>query len=393
MVKTIAKMFQEFKNWLNRHRHSLFSWYTKDSQEIQEPEQSLVELPTAIRNKLVECIENLPINPAEEQAIASAIEEAFTLWRENPNNTNNSITILSSPVTAVSRILSETLEKWSKDQQVPMTLLSLTARPNVIETIKSKLESELERQFSENNSEAELEIVVIPNLSWCFLRCIEGLSGIEYLQSLLCDDSQHRFWIIGANQIGWQYLNSVCHLEACCGSVFTVPAIAPEELAHWLEPIIDELNINFAQPRMDKQILDGDKDDRTNYFEVLADISQGVSIVAVQEFLRSIRYQEHDEEQTKPPQPILLAQTPQLAKLPDFSSADLYLLYSLLLHGDLTLSALAESLGDDQAEVRARVQNLRRQGIVQQQNQVLKINPIHYARLKQELDSNNFIIN
>ena len=35
---------------------------------------------------------------------------------------------------------------------------------------------------------------------------------------------------------------------------------------------------------------------------------------------------------------------------------------------------------------------LRREGIIEQREQVLKINPVHYPALKQELANNNFII-
>ena len=395
LTKATAKMFKRFTSWLKNRRHFIFSWYTKDSQETQEPERSLVELPKEVREKIVNAVENLPSNSADTEAIASALDEAFALWQEDPNNATNSVVILSSPVTAVSRVLSETLQEWAKQKQVPMKLLPFTARPDAIESIKSKLEHYIERKSTQNYSETQkLEIVVIPNLSWCFLRSLEGLEGIDYLRSLLCDGSKNRFWIVGSGQVGWEYLNSMYNLEAYCGRVDSLPAIAPEKLQEWLDPIIDELNITFDEPRIDKQLLDGDKDNKAHYFDLLADISQGISIVAVQGFLKSIHHQEVDgEDESLPQEKILVAQTPKLGKLPTLESADRYLLYSLLLHGDLTLATLAASLGDDQAEVQARVQVLRRQGVIEQRERVLKINPIYYPQLKRHLAVNNFIIN
>ena len=100
-----------------------------------------------------------------------------------------------------------------------------------------------------------------------------------------------------------------------------------------------------------------------------------------------------EKPETKPDSKSLIAQTPKLPKLPTLESVDRYLLYSLLLHGDLTLSTLAASLGDEEAEVQARVQVLRQQGVIEQRNRVLKINPIYYLQLKRELAANNFIIN
>ena len=396
-------MLKRLRTWLINNRHFLFSWYSKDSQETQEPERSLIELPEEVQKKLVDAVENLPSNPADREAIVSALDRVFNFWREHPDNANNSFVILSSPVTAVSRILTQTLTEWGQQQQVNLRLLPLTARPIAIESVKSKLEHYLVQNTKTETSDVrQLEVVVIPNLSWCFLRSLDGLEGIEYLQSLLCKGSERRFWIIGSGQVGWQYLNSVSNLEAYCGEVFTLPEIPPEKLQAWFEPIVEDMDIIFDKPRIDKQLLDSDKDNKTNYFERLSSISKGVSTIAVQGFLKSIRYEEIDEEEeegekeeadTKPKPQNLVAQSPKLPDLSPLTSADQYLLYSLLLHGDLSIPALAESLGDEESEVQARVQVLRRKGIVEQQEQVLKINPTHYPKLKQELASNNFIIN
>ena len=393
----MANKVKKFREWISQQRNFLFARYTKDAKETQEPERSLIDLPAPIRKKLVALVEDLQSNPADKEAIASAIEESFKIWRENPRNADNSVVVLSSPVTAVSRILSETLEEWTAQKQLPLKLLSFTARPYAVETIKSKLEHELKSKVEDDDDEP-LEVVVIPNLSWCFLRSLDGLEGIEYLQSLLCRGSKNRFWIIGAGQVGWEYLHSVCAIEAYCGEVFVLPAIEPEKMESWFDPIIDELNITFDEPRIDKQIFDGATDNKKGYFKHLADISKGVGTVAVQIFLKSICYEEAEEiegikiEHEQIEQNIV-AQTPRLPELPDFESADQYLLYSLLMHGDVTVSALSESLGDMESEVQARVQVLRREGIVEQRGQVLKINPIHYPKVKRELAANNFIIN
>ena len=384
-------MFKSFRNWLANNRQFLFSRYTEDSQETQEPERSLIQLPPQIRQQLLERIENLPINPHDQQAIAEKLDEVFDLWRDNPESTNNSLVILSSPVTGVSRILTETLEDWAEQKQIPIRLLPLKARPEIADTIESKLKHYLEEEFvREAAGDRQPEIVVLPNLSWCFLRSIEGLTAIEYLQSRLYDGFPDRFWIVGAGQVGWEYLNSVTKLEAYCGDVFTLPELTGEQLQPWFEPIIDELNITFDDPEIDRRILQGDKDNQTHYFESLSDVSNGVSTVAIQAFLKSIRYEEANPELGA--DSAIIAKVPQLPELPDLESADLYILYSLLLHGDLTISALAESLGDARAEVQARVQALRHQGVIEQRKKVIKINPIHYPNVKRELANNNFVI-
>ena len=391
-IKNITnKIFKKFKIWLINSRNFFFYWYQKDFQETQESERSLKELSSDVKQKLVDAIENLPNNVAEQQVIISTIDKAFHRWQENPSHINNSVVILSSPVTVISRILSEALQEWMQQKQASMKLLALNARPTTITTIKDKLEHYLASQSQENNSEIQqLEVTVIPNLDWCFLRSLEGLEGIEYLRSLLCKNFQNRFWILGANQVGWEYLNLVDRFEAYCGEVIILPENEPEELQKWLKPIIDQFHITFEPPNIDKQLLDNNKDNQTHYFDRLASISQGVSTVAIEGFLASICQCQTEEEDSTEKQ--LIAQMPNLPELPALEPADRYLLYSLLLHGDLSIGALVESLADEESEVQARVQVLLRKGIVEQQERVLTINPIHYPKLKQELASNNFII-
>ena len=397
-------MLKQFRNWLANNRSFLFSRYTKDALETQEPERTLIELPPEIRQKLVNKTENLPSSTGDREAITEKLNEMFELWRDNPENANNSLVVLSSPVAAVSRILTEALEDWAEQKQIPIKLLPLKARPEMADTIKTKLKQYLEEEFVEDAiGTHQPEVVVIPNLSWCFLRSWLGLEGIEYLQSRLSDGFKDRFWIIGGGQVGWEYLNSVSNIEAYCGEVLTLPALTPEQLQEWLKPVIDELNMAFDDPSMDKKILEGDKDNKTYYFERLADVSEGVSTVAMQAFLKSIHYEELEESESEfekklqesksEPKKAVIAKVPKLPELPELEPADQYLLYSLLLHGDLTISALAESLGDSISQVRARVQVLRQEGIVEQRQKILKINPIYYPKIKRELANNNFVIN
>ena len=397
-------MLKQFRNWLANNRSFLFSRYSKDALETQEPERTLIELPPEIRQKLVNKTENLPSSTGDREAITEKLNEMFELWRDNRENANNSLIVLSSPVAAVSRILTEALEDWAEQKQIPIKLLPLKARPEMADTIKSRLKQYLEEEFVEDAiGTQQPEVVVIPNLSWCFLRSWQGLEGIEYLQSRLSDGFKDRFWIIGGGQVGWEYLNSVSNIEAYCGEVLTLPALTPEQLQEWLKPVIDELNMAFDDLSMDKKILEGDKDNKTYYFERLADVSEGISTVAMQAFLKSIHYEELEElesefekklqESKSEQKKAVIAKVPELPELAELEPADQYLLYSLLLHGDLTISALAESLGDSISQVQARVQVLRQQGIVEQRQKILQINPIYYPKIKQELASNNFVIN
>lgn len=384
----MSKILQGFKNWVFESRSFLFSWYSKDRNQIQEPTKSLVELPQSQREELITAIQKLSDNPTDSKAIRSSIDETFTKWHKRPQTAENSIVILTSPVMVVSRIIIEILEDWATSKQVNVRILPWNSRPSEPDSIQSKLQQYIE-QKAEKTAEKQTEVMVIPNLSWCFLRSMDGLDGIDYLQKMLLHDSS-RFWIIASGQITWDYLNSISDIEADCGRVSSLPKLESNDLQSWLQPIISELNITFANPRLESQILDGDRDAETIYFEDLTSVSRGISVIALLAFLASISYKCPDEDNQ---QGVLQAQSPELPNLPELESADHYILYFLLLHGDITLSALAYSIGDSESKVRKRIKFLCQEGLVEQKDEILKVNSIYYPKLKQELVNNNFVIN
>lgn len=396
----MTEIFQQFKTWLFESRGFSFYWFSQDKNLLQSPEDSLREIPTEIREKLVNTTEKLSINSFDQEAITSALNEALEKWLTSPESSGNSVVFLSSPVSAVSRILTESLSEWSHKQQVLIRVLSWNTRPQEAETIEQKLQQDLESEIYTDDIQKP-ELVVIPNLSWCFLRCVEGLDGVDYLQDLLLRD-RRRFWVIASNQVAWQYLIYVCNFQAYCSRVITLPKLNGEQLQTWLEPVVDELGIRFSSPDLDIQIFDENKSNKKQYFEKLANVSGGVSIIAVQVFLNSLAYhsinkknkreETEKEVEIESQSGILEAQNPDLPDLPFLEQKDYYLLFSLLLHGDITLLALTQSLGDEHYKVQDGIQILRRAGIVEQCNQSLQVNPIHYPNLKRRLAENNFII-
>ena len=384
----MATILQQFKTWIFESRSFLFSWYTKDRDRIQEPTKSLVELPPSLREELVTAVNKLPDNPTDIEAIRACIGDSFKQWRSNPNSTNNSIVILTSPVMVVSRIIIEIIEPWAEQERVLVNILPWNERPNNVDLIQTKLKEYIEETTQEAASK-QIEVMVIPNLAWCFLRSMDGLDGIDYLQKMLLHDSS-RFWVIATGQITWDYLNSITDIEADCGKVTALEKLESDSLQQWLKPVISKLKITFADPDLESRILDADRDNETIYFKDLASVSQGVSAIALQAFLASVNYEIESEREKHG---VLKAQSPELPKLPDLDSLDHYILYFLLLHGDITLSALAYSISDRESRIRKRIKFLRKEGLVGEQNETLKVNPIYYPNIKQELINNNFVIN
>ncbi|MEM7717547.1 MAG: helix-turn-helix domain-containing protein [Cyanobacteria bacterium P01_A01_bin.68] len=388
----MGTIFSRFQSWLDENRNSLLSRFSTDKQETQEPERSLTELPYSVASKLITAVDKLPTDNPDLEVIQSSLDKAFEKWRNNPEVADNSLVFLSSPVTTVSRILTEGLQDWSSEKQITLRPLEWICRPQEVENIAIRLRQQLGRGTLTANTK-EPEVVVIPNLSWCFLRSVDGLEGIDYLQDVLLQDNS-RFWVIGAGEVGWEYLNHVSHFKAYCGESLELPQLNPEQLQAWFEPVISEFEINFAKPNIEFPKSDENQSYQNRYFSKLASLSEGVNTVAAQVFLHSMRYEykDKDNQENDKNEGILEAQNPDLPNIPRLDADEHYILYSVLLHGDLTLTALCESLGDERPFVKGRVQMLRRKGLIEQKNGILTINPIHYPRIKNELSNNNFII-
>ena len=400
----------------------------------------------------------------------------------------------------------------SENDTIDVNILDWVERPTQIKDIKEQIKDQLDlpgkdelgervrsttgQSLSQEKGNKDRALMVLPNLCWCFLRSADGLDGLDYLQDLLPRD-RAQFWVIGSGMVGWEYLKSTLNFHAFCGELVSLPRLSGEDLQDWLNPLVEEFDIHFPDAALHKQlqdpqnlldfnadfdkpietfskftqevsasvkasaralkdeILPEEEDIRDNtpkrdFFERLADLSDGVSEVALQLFIKSLRYREitqkvenPTEEDTGPAVVLkeasapdskktqlaeesggsasekhshkhssseedsqkdsekdksdkkeyrLIATMPKLPLLPELTQDDLYLMYSLMLHGDMTVYALAKSLGDAPSVVTNQVQLLRNAGVVEQKERVLKVNPVHYPRVRRELSRNNFII-
>ena len=479
----MANQIQKFTQWLLEKRHFRVAWFAKDPQHQLAPEEALSNLPDEMVEDLVNAVNGLPTHPRELATVKEAVEEALEKWQRNPHESANSIVILGDPVSSVSRILTDGVGELQADQkdQLPVRLLGWVERPAHVESIKRQVKEKLgldEDEFNEDNSEEadDRHLMIVPNLCWCFLRSADGLDGLDYLQELLPSDHK-QFWVLGSGIVGWDYLKSTLKFHAYCGGTVNLPQLSGEELQSWLEPIVQQFEIRFPDAALHKrlrdpdslldielsvdhpietlseigqevsatvrssvravkaEILPSDEPESTeensaklDYFNRLADISDGIGVVALQLFIKSLRYRENKEiekldspggndgrmeteeretgkletgeretgEQVKSgskgDRRHLIATVPKLPALPDLSQNDMYLLYSLMLHGDMTVIAMAQSLGDAPQVVNNQVQMLRNSGLIEQRGKVLKTNPAHYPKLRRELVKNNFVI-
>lgn len=480
----MANRLAHFRKRLLEQRYFRVAWFAKDAQIESATKDSLSELPDDIADELVAATDHLSAHPREQEVVVEALNEAIARWKDQPAVATNSMVVLGHPISSVSRILIDSLEHLDiRDEPLPLNLLKWVERPPEVHDLRAQIEQKLSKAEDKRSPDAarakgsaELtaeNLAVIPNLCWCFLRSAEGLEGVDYLRdSLLGDRTQ--FWVIGSGQVGWEYLKSTLKFHAYCGSTISLPNLSGKELQGWLEPIVKQFDIRFNDASLQKrfqhpdslkdldistdkpiealseitqevsatvqsslravkdEILPQEAEDeedsspKRDYFDRLADIADGVSIVALQIFIKSLRYQEIEdpdnedsddknhplkipqkklkkdsssttseqalESSESPEEYHLVAVTPKLPALPELDQSDMYLLYSLMLHDDLTIRALADSLGDAPQTVSNQVQILRSTSIIEQRGEVVKINPVHYPKLLRELSKNNFMI-
>ena len=501
----MANKLQQFRQWLLEKRSFRVSLFAKDPQQEPVPEEALFNMPESLSEELVAAANELTVYPREKEAIVEKLKDALGQWQALPHASANSIVLMCEPVSAVSRVLIESGELIKEDnsnndekEPLEVSILDWVERPAKVNSIKQQIQDKLNlaleeaKERDDNDDDKSQTLMIIPNLCWCFLRSADGLDGLDYLQELL-PRNRDQFWIVGSGIVGWEYLKSTLKFDAYCGKTIRLPRLSGEDLQSWLHPLVERFSIYFPNAALHKRLqnpkdlLDlnidlnkpsemiselsqevnasvasslrtfkedvlpgdtGNEDNNSpeqNYFNRLSDISDGVSEVALQLFIKSLRYrqvkttisnpttdgsekevilkaaadqtskryqrkeeikeatdlqvqqtndgaEESDSTEASEQEYRLVVDTPKLPPLPDLSQSDLYLLYSLMLHGDLTVTALAQSLGDPPNVVNNQVQALRNLEVLEQKDTVLKINPVHYPKMRRELARNNFII-
>lgn len=397
--------------------HQVQTWFSQARQQATEPEEVLKDVPESYLLELRQIALQLTIPIQQNDAIQEMLTAAVTRWRESLD-AENSLVIIAPPSEPLREILTLALEDWPQVAVELVQPLEHYYRPRDPLAIQAQLSNALapdeESESSWNSSKADQprcgkeganpidseqtvedqlasrrQVVLIPALEQCFLRCIQGWEGIEYLQHLVVQDPS-RFWIIGCSSWCWAFLDRVCQISAYLETVEPLPPISKQHLQQWLEPLTQAVDQHLPETTEEGSA------ERTSW-SALASLADGRGAIATALWLNSLGIRKDDlpADETaddSPPNPALYPRKPILPSLPSLTAVDRYLLHSLLLHQSLNRSQLALSLGESETIVRSRVQILRRSGVILQNQGSLTVNPIHYPRLRSELSNNNFLI-
>ncbi len=365
-------------------------------------------LPSSEMIALGKKIDSLSIPSPYLKTLKSELSEAIALWQED-ENAPNSLVVLGSPIESFPQIFKEVLADWEQQEQNSLHLKSLSwsNRPADYSSIKFQLSQEINSCDNVNQDNSRQVVFIIPDLTWCFLRCVGGLDAIKYLQDLLFKDCS-KFWLIGCNTSSWAYLDIICNFSHYFKQTFYLPELKDIELKEWLIPVSETIEFEFShnQDKQDDDQKFNNEDEQNwesssqqSFFKHLALISLGLSHVASRLWLLSLGIEEEEDKSNEEDDqdneendsyPKIVLQKIVLPDLPELTKDDRYLLFSLCLHGQMTLSELALSLGEEQIKVQNQVQILCNSSVVEHKNKLLKLNPAYFPQLKKDLTSNNF---
>lgn len=425
-------ILEKFTRWLGTPRPT--TEVQIDPLQPDTPEFDAT-LPAPLRQTLLESLQALSSPPSHQEVVRSGLADALQRWYKNPD-APNCLVVLGSPIEPLSLLLREVLLQWQHPSLHAVPLQSQWAtRPHQYDTIKRELAQEIKQSFQQSSPTADRSaepptyayqsVMVVPCLDWCFLRSEDGLEAIEYVRDTILSNHE-QFWLLGCNHWAWKYLDYVCQLGAYFGQTLTLPPLDALELRNWLHPIGTALGLEVVEaaspekpsptgsvtPSSNKSKEDDLKPwnsrSERKYFESLAETAAGNSRVAAQVWLRSLKLQSQElandaessdipqmnEEKQADDRPIKPIQRdkPKLPNLPTLNATERYILFSLLLHGGLSLTHLATSLGEAEGKVRADVQVLKRANLIEPQPQLLRVNPLYYLSVKADLKRNNFLV-
>lgn len=328
------------------------------------------------------------------EAIATALTQALADWEADPNQCNG-LAVLGSPTDPIAELIAAALATLSLNQ--PVQPLVWTARPEQMLQLPDQLKKGFALPLDLTSSIPE--VVVIPSLERCFLRAMFGLDGIEWIRDQVFAQ-RSRFWLVGCHRWAWDYLTVTTQLGSYFDATLEIPSLSADQLKTWLQPVWSQVppdQPNGSNSKGSDPLDPVDLADLVSpYFRTLADISQGRGAIAASLWLGSLRQHSPDEEENQSPKPsrppTIHWKTPTLPDLPSTTPQHDPLIYAVILHGGISLPHLALSLGDSVSMVQSQVQQLLRAGILQQDQGILSVRPIHHIRLRSALSGQNFLV-
>ncbi len=347
---------------------TLKNWFSK-AQTIGI-DQETTDLPQPDVDYLQQQLQLLPHHPTYLSTLKAALEESWQQWQQG--TASNCYVVLSHPTEPLFQILSNMAHS---NLPAPSYLL-----------VPDQTRHLLVDQLANLNlsSSTQDTLILLPSLDAYFFRSIQGLETIEHLIEKLTS-TPACYWLIGCNHWTWTYLDSVCQIGAYFDEIAPLPSLTGQQIYNWLSNLLETLTLDWGGETTTTPT-------DHPYFDRLANLSWGLSQVATQLWLKSLRYPKQQDEAQSLSEVTLRVKPVVLPDLPSLTTEDHFLLYTLLLHNQITSQDLALSLGESVGRVQAQVKELLQKGLLHRHQSYLEIYPSYYIQIKTVLQNNNFLV-
>lgn len=360
----------------------LDDWFKRKKSRLDDDSEVLLPCERSI--PLRQQVAALDLPAPLLSFVRDELKEAIATWRSDPDAANVMV-VLSRPVEPIAPVIEATLSGGNGPFDSYHTLLPCQHRPTDPSAIPLMLTSALDEALPPVADDGEVVIQSLPSLDQCFLRCIDGWSGIERLREVMLEHRK-RFWLVGCNGWAWRFLDHVSQISSYFPEARTLPALNGAELREWLAPVANELGLNqtdATSPDHHESSGEGANDTEPDQWIQLSELSCGSYRIASELWLGGLRV-DPDDESGKVRQ-----SRPALPDLPSLTDEDRYLLHSLLIHGTMRRSHLAFGLGLPSHRLEPRIHRLLAEGVLQDSGGELSVMPAHYPCLVKELANSN----
>lgn len=402
----MSNVFTQWRDTATQWLEQMRGWL--GNSQSDRPEPTSQDLPPEAERKLREAIADLPPHPSYCEAVREAIMRSLSAEGRKREDRNAAIA-LHSPAERFEPILRAACQHPDLSDYAIALLDTVPGRASQPAAVLTELrqtidtpipaaapkvvaQTEVAKIAALEDCEIEpLEIAAIPALSACFVRCIEGMNGIESVWSTLARDTS-RFWAIGCNQLAWTYLKRTTQIDSYFANLFELPALKGEDLQTWLTPVQNQL----AQAMPDITVPDWEEDSDRQFYEALANAANGLATPAAYLWLSAFKVEDivvaNEDGVNADAPPRLKRNKPSRPRLPELTNNERYLIYALLLHGGMSLERLSQSLGDSASTVGSWTRRLLRSRVLVLEGDSIRVNPLYYPGLKSHLSGHNFLI-
>ena len=150
--------------------------------------------------------------------------------------------LLSRPVAPVAPVIEAALADWEDPSLACRALLPCRHRPVDPLAVSRMLTAALEGPLPSAAAAGDPVLLCLANLDQCFLRCIDGWSGIERLRQV-AQERRDRFWLLGCNSWAWTFLDHVSQISSYFPDAMTLPPLDGAALREWLSPVASDLEL------------------------------------------------------------------------------------------------------------------------------------------------------